>query len=151
MALITASSINYDLHPLYRVVGYYIYDEQERDVADIRDLLLDSETKKPRYAIIEIGGLMSTRGKVVLIPWTALTKAGMSRLDINCSGEHIDYAPTAEDPLSPTDVEEEKIHFHFNTEPYWLAETEDKTEKKDIKVKPPSDDPIGNLELEKND
>lgn len=119
MGLVTASSISYDLSPQGRVIGYYVYDSMERDVADVRDLLVDEQTHKPRYALIEVGGFLSIRGKRVLLPWSALTRAGMSRLDINCSLEHIAAAPMLMDPLNPTAAEEESLHSHFNAEPYW--------------------------------
>ncbi|MGK7345248.1 MAG: PRC-barrel domain-containing protein [Candidatus Nitrospinota bacterium M3_3B_026] len=130
MGLVTASSVNYDLSPQDRVIGYYVYDSMERDVAGVRDLLVDEDTHKPRYAIIEVGGFLSIRGKRVLLPWSALVKAGMSRLDINCSLEHIAAAPMVMDPYNPTVAEEESLSRHFNAEPYWEAgeETEIVTE-----------------------
>lgn len=122
MGLITASSVNFDLPHHHMVIGYYIYDNMDKDVADIRDLLVDSETRQPRYAMIEIGGLMAIKGKVILIPWAALTKGGMSRMDINCPEEQIISAPSPHDPLAPKRAEEEFIHSFFHIEPYWWAE-----------------------------
>mgnify|MGYP000452865701 CR=1 FL=1 len=125
MGLVTASSANFDLPHYNMVIGYYIYDNMDKDVADIRDLLIDKDTRQPRYAIIEIGGLLSIKGKVVLIPWPALVKGAMSRMDINCSEEQIMGAPTPLDPLAPIRAEEEFIHSYFNTEPYWETDKEE--------------------------
>ncbi|MBI4828826.1 MAG: PRC-barrel domain-containing protein [Nitrospinae bacterium] len=122
MGLVTASSIKFDLRALDRVIGYYVYDNQDRDVAPIQELLVDSETRKPRYVVIEIGGMLSIRGKKALIPWNALTKAGMSRMDVNCPAEQIIAAPAPRSPLAPTRPEEETLHWYFNVEPYWLGE-----------------------------
>ncbi len=77
MGLITVSSIKFDLINPHRVMDYYIYDVNERDVADIRDLLIDDETRYLRYAIIEIGRLMRIKGLKLLIPWSALKKGGL--------------------------------------------------------------------------
>lgn len=160
MGLVTASSTNFDLRPQHMVIGYYVYDEMERDIADVRDLLVDEESHKPLYVIIEIGGLMSIRGKKILLPWSALRKGGMSRLDINWPIEHVMAAPAPMEPLEPKREEEESIHRHFHVEPYWLEEeseitTEGETPKekeKGGKEKPADDEPdIDNLRLEKND
>lgn len=159
MGLVTASSTNYDLPPMTMVIGYYIYDIMEKDVADIRDLLVDEKTRKPRYAVIEVGGLMSIRGKIILIPWTLLAKGGISRLDINCPEEQIFAAPTALEALAPNRVEEESIHRYFNAEPYWEsepaeAETEEE-ESPDSEPKPPAkpvdDKPLEDLSLENDE
>ncbi len=151
MGLITASSINFDLLPPNRVIGYYIYDEEEKDVTDIRDLLVDDKTHEPRYAIIEIGGFLSIAGKKLLIPWVSLVKGGMSRMDINCSAEHMAYTPLAHDQLNPTREEEESIHFHFSAEPYWINEPEEKAEPAPTTQPPVDDTPMENLSMEDND
>lgn len=158
MGLVTASSVKYDLRPLDRVVGYYIYDTMEQDVTSIRDLLVDEETREPRYAIVEIGGMMSIKGKKILIPWGALAKGGMSRMDINSSEEEILAAPAPMDPLAPTEAEEETIHRFFKVEPYWLDEVppeKGETEKEDSapepRPAPPGDEPITGLEMENDD
>ena len=132
MGLVTASSIKFNLRALDRVIGYYVYDNQDRDVAPIQELLVDSETRQPRYVIIEIGGMMSIRGKKALIPWAALTKAGMSRMNVNCPAEQIIASPTPRAPLAPTRPEEETLHWYYNVEPYWLgAELEAPAQEKE--------------------
>ena len=154
MGLVTASSVKFDLKTSARVIGYYIYDIMDNDVADIRDLLVDERTHEPRYAVIEIGGLMGISGKKVLIPWGALTKGGISRMDIYCPAEQIMAAPSCLKPMAPTRAEEESIHSFFNVNPYWLTEREGEDEITD-KANPPPPAPadngdIADLEIEKN-
>jgi hypothetical protein len=122
MSLVTASSINWDLIPPFRVAGYYVYDTMDKDIASVRELLVDSETRRPRYVLIEVGGFLSIRGKKILIPWGALRRGGMSRLNVNNIMENVLAAPTPMNPLNPTLVEEESIHRHFNVEFYWLED-----------------------------
>ncbi len=151
MALITASSINYDLRTQDRVLGYYVYDPSDRDIGDIRELLVDEKSRKPRYALIEIGGIMAIKGKKIPIPWSALEKGGMSRMDIKLMEEEIIAAPTPFDPLNPTRVEEESLHYHFHVDPYWFdSEGEDQTQPGTLKPKDGIDIP-DKLELENND
>ncbi|MBI5814162.1 MAG: PRC-barrel domain-containing protein [Nitrospinae bacterium] len=156
MELVTASSINYDLAPHHRVVGYYIYDVVDKDITDVRDLLVDRQTRKPRYAVIEIGGFLAIRGKKILIPWGALKKGGMSRLNVNREAEHVMAAPAPHVIDMPTRVEEENVHRHFGVDPYWWGEEED--EEKEIKPEEPASrpqaapegEPIGDLKLERD-
>lgn len=122
MGLVTASSLNWDLIPAFRVIGYYIYDSMDKDITSVCELLVDSETRRPRYALIEVGGFLSIRGKKILIPWSALRRGGMSRLNVNNIMENVLAAPTPMDPLNPTQVEEESIHRYFNVEFYWLED-----------------------------
>ncbi|MDH5638238.1 MAG: PRC-barrel domain-containing protein [Nitrospinota bacterium] len=155
MALTLASSINMDIHPMDNVVGYYIYDIMDADVAEIRDLLVDLETRKPRYAIIEIGGMLSIRGKMILIPWGCLQRGGMSRMDINMPSEQVQMAPLPLIPMEPTRVEEESIHSFFNIDPYWFEdESLGSTGAEDVHVPKPLeslDEITDNLELEKDE
>lgn len=122
MTLIRASAINNDLAPHYRVVGYYLADDQEREVAGVRDMLVDRESRVPRYLMIEIGGLMGIRGRQLLIPWSVVVRGGVSRLDIRWPLEHILVAPAPFVPDEPTLPEEEAIHRHFAAEFYWASE-----------------------------
>ncbi|MBI4667215.1 MAG: PRC-barrel domain-containing protein [Nitrospinae bacterium] len=156
MGLVTASSINFDMAPAYRVMGYYVYDDMDKDITSIRELLVDEATHRPRYVIIEVGGFLSIMGKKILIPWSALAKGGMSRLNVNCSMEQVLAAPSPHTPLSPTQVEEEGIHRHFNVEPYWFEESPDEkpisgsageVEKPEA---PGGDSAISGLSLEKD-
>ena len=122
MPLVTASSINFDLAQQHHVIGYYIYDNMEKDVAAVRNLLVDKDTKYPRYVVIEIGGLMGVRGRKLLIPWKALRRGGVSRLNIGIPSEQVQTAPLPLSQLEPTRVEEESIHRYFGVEPYWIEE-----------------------------
>jgi len=158
MGLITASSIKFNLRTPHRVVGYYIYDVMDNDVADIRDLLVDEQTREPRYAMIEIGGLMRIKGKKLLIPWAAMEKGGISRMDVRLPEEEVVAAPAPLDPLAPSRAEEEMIHRYFNVDPYWLdekgheAEPEGEVKDETPIERPPVDDkPITGLSLERND
>ncbi len=152
MSLITASSIKYDLLAAYRVVGYYIYDCMDKDVADIRDLLIDDITRVPRYAIIEIGGMMSIKGKKLLIPWGALEKGSMSRMDMKWPLEQIIGAPAPFVAEKPSRAEEESIHSYFGVEPYWLYEKNVTDGKTETVTKPLLDGKqIENLVLDKDD
>jgi len=152
MSLITASSVKYDLPAAYRVIGYYIYDCMDKDVADIRDLLIDDVARVPRYAIIEIGGMMSIKGKKLLIPWAALEKGGMSRMNMKWPIEQIIGVSAPFVAHEPTRAEEESIHSYFGVEPYWLDEKNMAAGKTETVTKPLLDDKqITNLVLDKDD
>ena len=125
MGLITLSNATFDLGSDERVIGYYLYDEFENEICDIRDLLLDEETHKPRYVIIEVGGLLSIKGKRVIIPWRLLRRRGVSRLDIARSEEDVLMSPAPNDAEKPTREEEKSVHNYFNIEPYWLTEEDE--------------------------
>lgn len=131
MALVSIRQKEIDLISSYRVRGYYLYDENETEVASVKDLLVDEELGMPRYVLIEIGGLLAIAGRQILIPWGALRKGGMSRLNVRKNMEEIILAPTATDPLAPTQAEEESIHRYFDTEPYWLDNMENEKKKED--------------------
>ena len=125
MGLITLSNATFSLGSDERVIGYYLYDEFENEICDIRDVLLDEETHKPRYVIIEVGGLLSIKGKRVIIPWRLLRRRGVSRLDIARSEEDVLMSPAPNDAEKPTREEEKSVHNYFNIEPYWLTEEDE--------------------------
>jgi hypothetical protein len=131
MALVSIRQKEIDLISSYRVRGYYLYDENETEVASVKDLLIDEELKIPRYVLIEVGGLLAISGRRILIPWGALRKGGMSRLNVRKNIEEIIAAPVAADPSAPTQVEEESIHRYFDIEPYWIDNMENEKKKED--------------------
>ncbi len=152
MGIILASDINHDLIEPYRVKGYYIYDENDKDVAQVQDLLIDEETHEPRYAVLEVGGFLSIKGRKVLIPWAALRRGGISRLDINCPAEQIFASSPLLDPLAPTRPEEESLHRYYSAEPYWLSEST-LSANAEPKEKPAENETenIENLSMEKDE
>ncbi|MEE8484172.1 MAG: PRC-barrel domain-containing protein [Nitrospinota bacterium] len=106
----------------WRLAGYNVIDTEGNTVAPVLDLLCDEDSRKPRYLMAEIGGLMGIQGKVVLLPIGMLTRAGSGQVIANSTREQMQQAEPLDDPDNPKRREEEKIFIHYGLRPYWEVE-----------------------------
>jgi len=103
----------------WRLWGYEIIDSQEKFVAPVLDLLVEKETGRVRYILAEIGGLLSIKGRMVVIPDCILTRAGSGQAVASATLEYIQDSPLIDDPDNITREEEEALYSHYGYKPYW--------------------------------
>jgi len=83
------------------------------------DLLVEKETGRVRYILAEIGGLLSIKGRMVVIPDCILTRAGSGQAVASATLEYIQDSPLIDDPDNITREEEEALYSHYGYKPYW--------------------------------
>jgi sporulation protein YlmC with PRC-barrel domain len=55
------------------LIGDDVYNRQEEDLGDIKEIMLDMHSGKIAYAVLSYGGLLGVGEKLFAVPWDALT------------------------------------------------------------------------------
>lgn len=54
-----------------QVIGMNIYNQSEKSVGEIKDIVMDADTGKVRYAAVTYGGFLGMGDKMFAVPWEA--------------------------------------------------------------------------------
>ena len=55
------------------LVGNDVYNLQDEDLGDIKEIMLDMRSGKVNYAVLSFGGFLGLGDKLFAVPWDALT------------------------------------------------------------------------------
>jgi sporulation protein YlmC with PRC-barrel domain len=76
------------------LIGDDVYNSQEEDLGDIKEIMIDMRTGKVAYAVLSYGGLLSIGEKLFAVPWNALTlDTEKERFVLNIEKAELDRAP----------------------------------------------------------
>lgn len=76
------------------LIGNDVYNRQEEDLGDIKEIMLDMESGKIAYAVLSHGGILGVGEKLFAVPWDALTlDTEKERFILNVEKAKLDIAP----------------------------------------------------------
>lgn len=76
------------------LIGDNVYNPNEEDLGDIKEIMLDVASGKVAYAVLSFGGVLGLGKKLFAVPWTALTlDPENKRFTLNVSKESLAHAP----------------------------------------------------------
>lgn len=76
------------------LIGNDVYNNQEEDIGDIKEIMLDMETGKIAYAVLSYGGLLGIGEKLFAVPWGALKLDTVNeRFVLNVEKAKLDVTP----------------------------------------------------------
>ncbi len=110
-----------------QIVGHYIYDINDEVLGRVKGLFVDSGTYFTRYIVYHHGGILSTEGKVILIPQGMYILPEFGKVKLLKSTEWIKDIPSPHDLESLTREEEELVLDYFNLPQYWEEESKEET------------------------
>lgn len=55
------------------LIGNDVYNRQEEDLGDIKEIMLDTQSGNVCYAVLSCGGFLGMGEKLFAVPWSALT------------------------------------------------------------------------------
>ncbi len=55
------------------LIGDDVYNHQEEDLGDIKEIMLDMRTGQIAYAVLSFGGVLGMGTKLFAVPWQSLT------------------------------------------------------------------------------
>ena len=55
------------------LVGNDVYNSQDEDLGDVKEIMLDMHTGRVSYAVLSFGGILGMGEKLFAVPWDALT------------------------------------------------------------------------------
>ena len=56
-----------------RLIGLEVRNQNQENLGKIGDFAIDVNTGKIRYVVLSVGGVMGMGGKMLPLPWNALT------------------------------------------------------------------------------
>ena len=84
------------------LIGNDVYNNQEEDIGDIKEIMLDMETGKIAYAVLSYGGLLGVGEKLFAVPWGALKLDTVNeRFVLNVEKAKLDVAPGFDSDIWP--------------------------------------------------
>lgn len=112
-AVLSASSINSDC----------VKNRQKEELGDIKDLMIDVESGKIAYAVLDFGGFLGIGNKLFAVPWNALELCAEEKcfcLDVD--KQKLEQAEGFDHDNWPNMADQtwgERIHSHYGSKPYW--------------------------------
>jgi hypothetical protein len=105
--------------------GYPVRGQNRQDLGCIEELMLTPCTGRIAYAILSLSGLLDLRGKLVPVPWSALSLDSEQRAFIlEVDNELLANAPAFHEEQWPDLGDQDwgnSIHHYYGMRPYWEA------------------------------
>lgn len=103
------------------VTGNDVFNDEDEDLGEIREIMLDMSTGRVGYAVLSFGGFLGMGEKLFAVPWAALELDITSRCFVlRVSKARLESAPGFDKQHWPdmADAEWEKgIHQFYGTQP----------------------------------
>lgn len=103
--------------------GNTVYSSDNVNVGDIKDIMLDVSSGRIAYAVLSSGGFLGIGGKLLAVPWNALTlDTDRKAFILSIPAEIVKAVPGFDKDHWPSFVDMEwgtLLHKHYQTEPYW--------------------------------
>ncbi|WP_283180768.1 PRC-barrel domain-containing protein [Pseudomonas svalbardensis] len=111
-----------DLMGADTLIGNDVYNHNEEDLGDIKEIMLDVRSGRVSYAVLSFGGFLSMGEKLLAVPWNALTLDTVNkRFVLNVEKERLENAPGFDKDNWPNMADESwvtEIHSFYGTKPY---------------------------------
>ncbi|MDP1667394.1 MAG: PRC-barrel domain-containing protein [Methylobacter sp.] len=76
------------------LIGNDVYNENEEDLGDIKEIMLDMTTGQVSYAVLSYGGFLGMGERLFAVPWDALKLDTVNkRFVLNIDKERLETAP----------------------------------------------------------
>lgn len=76
------------------LIGNDVFNSQDEDLGDIKEIMLDVADGRISYAVLSFGGIMGMGEKLFAVPWAALTLDTVNkRFTLDVTKERLSSAP----------------------------------------------------------
>ena len=104
------------------LVGNDVYNLQDEDLGDIKEIMLDMRSGKVNYAVLSFGGFLGLGDKLFAVPWDALTlDTKNKRFVLDVDKDQLKDAPGFDKDKWPDMADQSwatQIHSYYGTKPY---------------------------------
>ena len=111
--VLSASSIN----------GDQVKNHQGENLGEIKDLMIDLDSGKVAYAVLDFGGFLGVGNKLFAVPWNAFQLCAEEKcFRIDADKEKLKNAEGFDQNNWPDMADRtwgENVHSHYGTKPYW--------------------------------
>jgi sporulation protein YlmC with PRC-barrel domain len=76
------------------LMGEDVYNRQEDDLGDIKEIMIDMQSGQIAYAVLSFGGILGMGDKLFAVPWQALQLDTVNkRFILDCTKQKLENAP----------------------------------------------------------
>jgi len=104
------------------LVGNGVYNQNDENLGDIKEIMLDMRSGKVGYAALSFGGFLGMGEKLFAVPWNALKlDTKNKRFVLNVAKDRLKDAPGFDKDHWPDMADQswsKKIHSYYGTQPY---------------------------------
>ena len=104
------------------LLGNDVYNLQDDDLGDIKDIMLDMRTGRVSYAVLSFGGFLGMGEKLFAVPWSALKLDTINkRFTLDVEKERLESAPGFNPDNWPNMADatwQKTIHDYYGTQPH---------------------------------
>lgn len=97
-----------------------VYNRQDEDLGDIKEIMLDMQTGQIAYAVVSFGGILGMGNKLFAVPWQALQlDTANKRFILDCTKERLESAPGFDEDRWPDMADPDfgsHIHGFYSTQ-----------------------------------
>ena len=109
-----------DLMGAGTLIGDDVYNQQDEDLGDIKEIMLDVRSGEVAYAVLSFGGVLGMGEKLFAVPWQRLTLDTVNkRFILDVSKETLKNAPGFDKDQWPDMSNQEwtnEIHTFYGTQ-----------------------------------
>lgn len=102
--------------------GNDVYNRQDQDLGDIKEIMLDMATGRVAYAVLSYGGFLGMGNKLFAVPWKALTlDTANKRFVLDVAQERLASAPGFDKDQWPDMADTtwaKEVHDYYGVTPY---------------------------------
>jgi len=104
------------------LIGNDVYNRQEDDLGEIKEIMLDVHSGRVAYAVLSFGGFLGMGKKLFAVPWSALTlDTEHKRFVLDIDKERLASAPGFDKDHWPDMADPawtQSVHSYYGTKPY---------------------------------
>ena len=104
------------------LMGNDVYNGDDEDLGDVKEIMLDMSTGRISYAVLSFGGVLGMGEKLFAVPWDALQlDTENKRFTLNVKKESLDQAPGFDKDSWPDMADQawaKGIHDYYGTKPH---------------------------------
>jgi sporulation protein YlmC with PRC-barrel domain len=104
------------------LIGNDVYNQNDEDLGDIKEIMLDVRSGRVSYAVLSFGGFLGMGDKLFAVPWSALTLDTVNkRFLLNVEKDRLESAPGFDKDQWPNMADPswaQGIHDYYGTKPY---------------------------------
>ena len=106
----------------YIQASHCVYNQEDEDLGDIKEIMLDMNSGRVSYAVLSFGGFLGMGDKLFAVPWNALKLDTVNkRFVLNVDKERLESAPGFDKDNWPNMSDQtwaQSIHAYYGTKPY---------------------------------
>jgi sporulation protein YlmC with PRC-barrel domain len=102
------------------LIGNDVYNLDDEDLGDIKEIMIDMASGKVAYAVLSFGGILGLGDKLFAVPWQALSLDTVNkRFTLDVSKDALDEAPGFDKDDWPSMADPawaQRVHKFYGTE-----------------------------------